>query len=176
MRTAVRTAIRVSKGLIVTHVLLVIPMDDNLPTVHDSEGGAVDRLRKQLTALDGPMSVSNATVPLEANDVGDVPISANPRACDLADADLDFDNGYVEGYECAVEYESGRVVMSAVPSMDGTTKSDSTDSDKDGPNWALAGDTSSASSEADSMVSSEDDTTYMHADEGSFIEDITDWA
>lgn len=133
-------------------------MDDNLPKVHDSEDGAVDRLRTALTDLDGPMSVSNATVPLEANDVGDVPINANPRACDLADADIDADNGYVEGYECAVEYESGRVVMSAVPSMDGATKSDSTDSDKDGPNWALAGD------------------TYMHADEGSFIEDVTDWA
>lgn len=89
--------------------------DDNLPKVHESEeGSAVDQLRGVLNRLDGPMSVSNALVPLEANDVGEVDVRANPRACDL---------GYVEGYECAVEHESGRVVMS------------------DAPNWALAGDT-----------------------------------
>lgn len=90
--------------------------DDYLPRVHKSERepSAVDRLEAALRRLDGPMSLSNAVVPLEANDVGG-DVRANPRASDL---------GYPEGYELAVEQdpESGRVIFS------------------DPPNWALAGD------------------------------------
>jgi hypothetical protein len=90
--------------------------DEHLPVVHDieQEDGAAAQLERALRELDGPMSVSTALVPMEAFDIGDVAERANPRASDL---------GYPEGYECAVEYESGRVVLS------------------DAPNWALAGDT-----------------------------------
>lgn len=114
-------------------------MGDDLPRLHESETGPVHRLRRELALLDGPMSPSNALVPLEAHDVGDVPIDANPRARDLADADMDCDNGYVEYGGCVVEYddESGRYIMS------------------DPPN---AGE------------------MYMHADGGSFIGDISEWA
>jgi len=90
--------------------------DDHLPRVHDLEraDGAAERLEVMLRELDGPMSVSNALVPFEAYDIGDTDERPNPRASDL---------GYPEGYECAVEREGGRVVMS------------------DAPNWALAGET-----------------------------------
>jgi hypothetical protein len=125
---------------------------NNLPKVHPIEkaDGAARRLEILLRTLDGPMSVSNALVPREANDIGDVDERPNPRACHL---------GYPEGYECAVEHE-------VVPSRGvGTTESESEGSDEGGrvvmsdpPNWALAGD------------------TYMHADEEDFIEDVADWA
>jgi hypothetical protein len=118
---------------------------DNLPTLHENERAdtAVERMRDTLNALDGsPMAVSNALVPLEAHDVGDVSIDPNPRSAALADSDIDCDNGYVEYGGCVVETDekSGRVIMS------------------DPPNWALAGE------------------THMSADEGTFIEDITEWA
>lgn len=119
--------------------------DDNLPRLHESERtmAAVEKMRETLNALDGsPMAVSNALVPLEASDVGDVPIDANPRGRALADSDMDCDNGYPEHGGCVVEKDerSGRIIMS------------------DPPNWALAGD------------------THMSADEGTFIDDITEWA
>lgn len=120
-------------------------MTDNLPRLHENEENdtAVERMRSILNDLDGsPMAVSNALVPLEANDVGDVPIDANPRGRVLADSDMDCDNGHPEYGGCVVETDerSGRIIMS------------------DPPNWALAGD------------------TYMSVDEGTFIEDITEWA
>jgi len=118
---------------------------NNLPRLHGSEDDdtAVERMRSILNDLDGsPMAVSNALIPLEAHDVGDVPIDANPRGRALADSDMDCDNGYPEYGGCVVEEDerSGCIIMS------------------DPPNWALAGD------------------THMSVDEGTFIDDITEWA
>jgi hypothetical protein len=88
--------------------------DKQLPAVPTDVHGAVQYLEDVLRQRDGPLSVSTATVPARATDVGD-DCKAQPRACDL---------GYPEGYECAVEEDpkSGRIIMS------------------DPPNWALAGD------------------------------------
>lgn len=120
-------------------------VEDALPSVHGREevDTAVGRLRETLNELDGsPMAVSNALIPLEAHDVGDVPIDANPRGAALADSDMACDNGYIEYSGCVVEKDerSGMYVMS------------------DPPNWAVAGE------------------THVSADEGSFIEDVTEWA
>jgi len=77
--------------------------DDNLPAVTDDT--AVERLRRSLNNLDG---LSNEVfIPLEAYDVGDVPVPANPRAKHLADADMNCDNGYPEGYQLGHDEEAG---------------------------------------------------------------------
>lgn len=91
-------------------------VEETLPKLHESEreDTFLDKLKFRLGKLDGPMAVSQATIPARAEDIGDVDERANPRAGDL---------GYPEGYELAVEKERGRVVFS------------------DPPNWALAGDT-----------------------------------
>lgn len=97
---------------------------DNLPVLHDlekAEGGA-QRLETQLRQLDGEMGVSNALIPYEAYDVGDVPVKENPRPEDL---------GYAVGGYCHVEKEAGRVVFC------------------DGPNAVLAGETFVQASEDD---------------------------
>jgi len=54
--------------------------DRPLPELHKSDGGAVDKMIKDLRRLDGPMSASNATVPLEASEIGDTDERPNPRA------------------------------------------------------------------------------------------------
>jgi hypothetical protein len=88
--------------------------DDNLP-VRASDRSSVERLLARLRRLDGPLSGSHATVPKEAVDIGEVPYPPNPKSGDLADADMDCDNGYPEGYELAVEREAGKVVFSDPP-------------------------------------------------------------
>ncbi|AGF91253.1 hypothetical protein HAPG_00067 [Halorubrum phage GNf2] len=67
---------------------------------------AVERLRRTLDELDG---ISNECfIPIEAYDIGDVPFPPNPRAEDLADADLNCDNGYPSGYQLGHDEEAGQ--------------------------------------------------------------------
>lgn len=99
-------------------------VENDLPRLHESErdGSFVEKLKYTLGELDGPMALSQATVPKQAEDIGDTDERANPRAGDL---------GYPEGYELAVEHDGGRVVFS------------------DPPNWALAGESHMHADEAD---------------------------
>lgn len=55
---------------------------DNLPAPRRHYED-MNRLEEQLRRLDGPLSVSNKVVPLEASDIGDVDERPNPRAKDL---------------------------------------------------------------------------------------------
>mgnify|MGYP006285254013 FL=1 len=58
--------------------------DNNLPVLHESEEpSAIEQLRAELARRDGYLSPSNAQVPREAVDVGDVGHSPNPRAVEL---------------------------------------------------------------------------------------------
>lgn len=66
--------------------------DDELPVPKED----VERLEKELGELEG--SVSSRFVPLKAYDVGETPIRANPRACDL---------GEPEGITLAVAHNFG---------------------------------------------------------------------
>lgn len=59
-------------------------MGENLPVLHESEEpSSIERLRMEMARRDGFLSPSNAVVPLEASDVGDVPIKPNPKPRDL---------------------------------------------------------------------------------------------
>jgi hypothetical protein len=77
---------------------------EDLPAPTDDS--ALERMEATLRDLDGVMALSNATVPLEATDVGDVPIDPNPDASAL---------GYTKGYELTVETEGGQTIFSDPP-------------------------------------------------------------
>lgn len=113
--------------------------ENHLPTLHESEEGAVYRLRSTLNKLDGAMSVSNALIPMEAYDVGDVPIDANPSPRDLADADIEADTGQPVAH-CSVERTDGRVIMGDGPNavLSGEAHINAAESDviDDVTNWA----------------------------------------
>jgi len=75
--------------------------------------GAIATLRKRLTELDGFINAQNSSPNME--DVGDCPIDVIPQAEDLADADMDCDNGYVAGTYCTMETNSGQMKMFDAP-------------------------------------------------------------
>jgi hypothetical protein len=73
------------------------------------QSGAIAKLRERLVELDGFMSANNVGTIVE--DVGDVPVDPIPKAGDLADSDMDCDNGYCAGTYCTMETNGGAAKM-----------------------------------------------------------------
>ena len=73
------------------------------------QSGAIAKLRKRLTKLDGFMSANNVGTTVE--DVGEISINPVPDASELADSDMDCDNGYVAGTYCTMETNGGAAKM-----------------------------------------------------------------
>lgn len=87
----------------------------NLPVVHESEElSTIEKLRSQLARSDGYLSPSNATVPVEASDVG-ASIEANPRASSL---DYETAETVVEVFEGHTYLADGRVGPTAELGID----------------------------------------------------------
>ena len=73
------------------------------------QSGAIQKMRERLVQLDGFMSANNVGTTVE--DIGDYPIDVIPHAEDLADADMDCDNGYVSGQYCTMKTNGGQMKM-----------------------------------------------------------------
>jgi hypothetical protein len=77
------------------------------------QSGAIQKMRERLVQLDGFMSANNVGTTVE--DVGDDPIDVIPQAKDLADADMDCDNGYVAGTYCTMKTNGGQMKLFDAP-------------------------------------------------------------